>query len=111
MRLSHLAEPELEFGSGLRHPDIRFGIMDYDPFDVHIDGAQSRVKLGIVGSADTIEGTARWIEACSDSFEAMPSRQVNLFPRFSDLRNDEIFRCEFTTSSELQRILVSASRH
>lgn len=27
MRLSHLAEPELEFGSGLRHPDIRFGIM------------------------------------------------------------------------------------
>ncbi len=105
MRISHLAEPELEFGSGLRHPDIRFGIMDYGPFDVHIDGAPRRVKLGIVGSADTVEGTARWIEACSDGFEAKPSRQANLFPRFPGLRNDETFRCEFTTSSELQRIL------
>jgi len=29
----HIAEPELEFGGGGRHLDIRFGLMDHGPFD------------------------------------------------------------------------------
>ena len=105
MKLSHLAEPELEFGGALRHLDIRFGIMDYGPFDLHAEGAPRRIKIGIVGSAETLEGTARWVAACADGFDAKASRQANLFPSFPGLRHDETFRCEFVTSSELQRVL------
>jgi len=103
MRLSHLAEPELEFGSGLRHTDIRFGIMDYGPFDLSAQNAPKRIKLGIIGTAETLEGTAKWVHSCSEGFASKPSRQPNLFPPFPGLRNDETFHCDFLISSELQR--------
>jgi len=105
VKLSHLLEPQLEFGGGLRHPDIRFGIMDYGPFDLHAEGAPKRIKIGIVGSAETVEGTARWVEACAEGFPAKESRQPNLFPPFPGLSTEETFRCEFVTSSELQRVM------
>ena len=55
MKLTHLKEPPLEFGGAFRHTDIRFGIMDYGPFDLGMEGAPKRIRLGIVGSADTVE--------------------------------------------------------
>lgn len=105
MKLSHLPEPPLEFGGAMRHIDIRFGLMDYGPFDFGMEGAPKRIKIGIVGSAETVEGTARWIEACRAGFEAKQSRQPNLFPAFPGLSFEETFRCEFITSDELQRVL------
>lgn len=105
MKLTHLAEPPLEFGGAMRHVDIRFGLMDYGPFDFGMDGAPRHIKVGIVGSAETVEGTARWLESCRTGFAAKPSRQPNLFPPFPGVSFEESFRCEFITSSELQRIL------
>jgi hypothetical protein len=105
LKLSHLKEPSLEFGGAFRHPDIRFGIMDYGPFDVGMEGAPKRIRLGIVGSAETVEGTARWIDSCASGFPAKESRQPNLFPPFPGVGSEETFRCEFVTSDELQAIL------
>ena len=85
MKLSHLTEPPLEFGGAMRHVDIRFGLMDYGPFDAGMEGAPKRIKVGIVGSAETVEGTARWLESCRTGFEAKASRQPNLFPVFPGL--------------------------
>ena len=62
IEISHIDEPELEFGGGGRHLDIRFGIMDYGPFDVAHAEAPKRVRVGIVGSVDTVEGTTRWMD-------------------------------------------------
>ncbi|KPH77059.1 argonaute/piwi family protein [Bosea vaviloviae] len=105
MKLTHLEEPSLEFGGAFRHPDIRFGIMDYGPFDLGMEGAPKRIKLGIVGSAETVEGTARWLETCTTGFSAKKSRQPNLFPPFPGTGFEETFRCEFVTSDELQGVL------
>src|SRR6266487_2062975 len=105
MKLTHLPEPALEFGGAFRHTDIRFGLMDYGPFDLGMESAPKRIKVGIVGSAETVEGTARWLEACSKGFPPKLSRQPNLFPQFPGIGADESFRCEFVTSDELQRIL------
>jgi hypothetical protein len=105
VKLTHLKEPPLEFGGAMRHPDIRFGLMDYGPFDAGMEGAPKRIRLGIVGSAETVEGTARWIERCAAGFPAKESRQPNLFPPFPGTGLDETFRCEFVTSDELQRVL------
>jgi len=65
MNLSILEEPELEFGGGSRHVDIRFGIKDYGPFDLQAPKAPKEVRLGLIGTAETVEGTSRWIEKCS----------------------------------------------
>ncbi|URW75047.1 hypothetical protein M9980_10810 [Sphingomonas donggukensis] len=105
MKLLHLKEPPLEFGGGMRHPDIRFGLMDYGPLDYGMDGVPKRIRLGIVGSAETVEGVARWIETCATGFPAKESRQPNLFPQFPGVGFEQTFRCEFVTSDELQRVL------
>ncbi|MDU7519899.1 MAG: hypothetical protein E7K72_00665 [Roseomonas mucosa] len=105
MKLTHLKEPPLEFSGGVRHPDIRFGVMDFGPFDMGMEGAPKRIKIGIVGSAETVEGSARWIERCASGVPAKESRQPNLFPPFPGFSSDESFRCEFVSSDELQRIL------
>ena len=110
MKLTHLAEPTLEFGSTFRHVDIRFGLMDYGPFDLGMESAPKRVRVGIVGSAETVEGTARWLEACASGFPAKPSRQPNLFPPFPSADSDGTFRCEFATSDELHRVLPQRGR-
>lgn len=105
MKLTHLKEPPLEFGGAFRHPDIRFGIMDYGPFDMGMEGAPKRIRLGIVGSAETVEGTVRWVERCATGLPAKESRQPNLFPSFPGLGFEETFRCEFVTPDELQAVL------
>jgi hypothetical protein len=105
VRLTHLPEPPLEFGGGMRHVDIRFGLMDYGPFDSAMEGAPRRIRVGIVGSGETVEGTSGWLEACRSGFAAKPSRQPNLFPPFPGLTFEETFRCEFVTSDELYRVL------
>lgn len=103
MRLSHLAEPRLEFGANMRHIDSRYGMIDYGPFDAGSAGAPSRIRLGIVGSTETVEGAVQWLHRCSVGLPAKEGRQPNLFPPFPGLGSDSPFRCEFVTSSDLQR--------
>src|SRR5215813_7231866 len=106
IQISHIGEPELEFGGGGRHIDIRFGLMDYGPFDTAYSEAPRRIRIGIVGSAETVEGTARWIERCSAGVPAKSSGQPNLFPPFPGMGPDGAFHCEFVTLPEFQRTLT-----
>ena len=101
----HIAEPELEFGGGGRHLDIRFGLMDHGPFDAAHPEAPRRIRVGIVGSAETVEGADRWIDRCRSGVAAKVSRQPNLFPAFPGLEGDSPFCCDFVTSVDLQRTL------
>ena len=101
----HITEPELEFGRGGRHLDIRFGLTDHGPFDAAHPGAPQRIRVGIVGSAETVEGAVRWIDRCRSGVAAKVSRQPNLFPAFPGLEGDGPFCCDFVTSVDLQRTL------
>lgn len=106
IRISSLDEPFLEFGGGIRHTDIRFGLMDYGPFDAGLEGAPQRVRVGVVGSPETIDGTVAWLDACKTGLPAKKSKQPNLFPRFPGLGPEGAFRCDFSWPSELQRTLL-----
>ena len=97
IEVSHIDEPELEFGGGGRHLDIRFGLMDYGPFDLTQSEAPRRIRIGIVGSAATGEGVARWIERCCAGLPAKASRQPNLFPAFPGLGSDGAKGLSFST--------------
>jgi hypothetical protein len=80
MNLSVLEEPELEFGGGGRHVDIRFGIKDYGPFDLKAPKVPKEVRIGLIGTAETVEGTSRWIEPRAfERFDNSDSR-VSCFP-------------------------------
>src|SRR5436190_23488762 len=105
MNVTFLDEPQLEFGGNGRHIDIRFGIMDNGPLDRTRGTAPRRIRVGLVGSADTIEGTLAWLNRCKSGVAAKPSRQPNLFPRFPGFAADLGFLAELFTEGQLQRTL------
>jgi hypothetical protein len=83
MKLSHLPEPELEFGQAHRHIDIRFGLMDYGPLDAGQTGAPWAVRVGLVGDTETVEGTEEWFARCAVGIEGKANtRLTNLYPPF-----------------------------
>src|SRR5688572_532587 len=93
----------MEFGAGGRHVDIRFGLMNYGPLDVTSDLAPRRIRVGIVGAPENIEGLREWLNRCRLEIPAKPSRQPNLFPRFPGFRSDYGFHSTLTLESLLER--------
>jgi hypothetical protein len=104
VKADHLDEPELEFGVS-NHIDIRFGLMNYGPFDVASDFAPKEIRVGIVGTPATIEGTREWLEKCRNEIPAKDSKQPNLFPRFPGFREDTAFRAKLMMGSSLERTI------
>lgn len=102
MKTEFLHEPELEFGTG-KHIDIRFGLMNYGPLDFDQSLAPKKIKLGIVGSPESIEGTVKWLEKCRTGIAAKPSKRPNLFPRFPGFGEGMNLLADFVLDSQLQR--------
>ncbi len=82
MKIEFLPEPELEFGSGGRHIDIRFGMMHHKPLDYASASAPKEIQLGVIGSSETVEGLESWLEKCKQGIEPKKSKQPYLFPEF-----------------------------
>lgn len=105
MKLELLEEPELEFGHKGRHIDIRFGIKTNGPLSVEEPDAPRDIKVGIVGTAATIEKLVLWMHECRSQIPGKPSKKPNLFPSFPGFRLDQCFYCDWNTSDKLQRAL------
>jgi hypothetical protein len=91
MNIDFLDEPNLEFGSGGHHIDVRFGIMQHGPLDRGSSTAPAQLRVGIVGTEETIEGVQKWLEKTSCGTPAKDSRLVNLFPPFPGFSNNTCF--------------------
>jgi hypothetical protein len=104
-----LNEPELEFGGGFRHVDIRFGIMSYGPFDVTSELAPKRIRIGIVGTEKSVERFLCWLEQCKSGLQAKAGNKPNLFPRFPGLGEDVGLRATVVTGKELIRTIQHKS--
>jgi hypothetical protein len=104
MRIDFLPEPELEFGVN-HHIDIRFGLMNYGPVDYASALAPKEIRLGIVGTTETVEGVQRWLERCREEIPAKASRLSNLFPRFPGFRPDVGFYSTLVMATRLQRTI------
>ncbi len=102
MKIEFIQEPELEFGTG-KHVDIRFGLMNHGAFDYADSLSPKQVKVGIVGTPETVEGTQRWLQRCKDEVPAKPSNQPNLFPRFPGFRPEFGFHSTLVLNTQLQR--------
>lgn len=103
MKVELLNEPDLEFGDCGTHPDIRFGLMRYGPLDYAQPSAPKTIRLGIVGSPQSVSGVCSWLEQCGRGIAAKPSRQPNLFPPFPGTGPEDGLRCSLVMSHELLR--------
>jgi hypothetical protein len=107
MKVFFLPEPELEFGVD-RHIDIRFGLMNYGPLDFESDLSPKQIRLGVIGTSETIEGICSWLERCRNGIAAKKSRQPNLFPRFPGCMADVGLRTTLVSDARLQRTISQA---
>lgn len=82
MKLSFLHEPELEFGNAGTHVDIRHGVMRYGPLDLGEDTAPKQIRVGLIGTDQTIAAIRQWLDLCRTGIKAKQSKQPNLFPPF-----------------------------
>ena len=104
MKTDFFHEPELEFGTG-RHIDIKFGLMNYGPFDFDSSLAPKEIKLGIVGTPETIEGVATWLVKCRTGIAAKSSKRPYLFPRFPGFGKEMPLCADFVLDNKLQRAI------
>lgn len=77
-----IPEPELEFGGNQRHVDIRYGLTDHGPLDAG-EGGPKEVRLGVVGTSETVNGFGKWLERCRSGIPAKKSRFHHLYAPFS----------------------------
>lgn len=105
MRLEHLQEPELEFGDGGRHVDVRFGLMQFGPLDRDTVHAPGDIRVGIVGTAETVEGVTQWLDHCRTGIAAKQSRQPNLFPPFPGFSRDTTFGADLILDSGFHGVI------
>jgi hypothetical protein len=92
MRAEFLHEPPLDFGAG-SHVDVRFGIQRYGVLDFD-DPSRRAIRVGIVGSGETVEELLRWIARISKGVTAKESNQPNLFPAFPGIGPDHGFHVQ-----------------
>ncbi len=95
-------EPPLEFGEGGLHIDVRFGLMRHGPLEPE---RAREVRLGVIGTSETVEGFQQWIDACARGIPAKTSRQQNLFVGFPGIGDDNPFRCSFSIDQGAIRAL------
>lgn len=92
----------LEFGDGGRHIDPRMGLVDYGPLQP-MPG--DRVRIGVIGTADTADGLAQFIERCTSGIAGKKSVLANLYPPFPGIGNRNPFRCTFEVDPGARRII------
>lgn len=96
LNLEFLPEPELEFGGGGKHIDVRFGLMQFGPLDRGTPHPPSEIRVGIVGTSESIDGVRKWLERGKAPIPAKKSRLPNLFPDFPG------FSCDSTFESQIE---------
>lgn len=111
MKAALLQEPELIFGNG-SHIDIKFGLMQYGPFDAKSPQAPREIKLGIIGTNDTIEQLLGWILSIKNGVAAKKSKKENLFPLFPGYGEGTnlpaTFICDTTTTRSISQSTIKS---
>ena len=94
MEAQLIEEPELEFGFGGTHQDLRFGVMEHGPSDRGVDRKPSEIRLAIVGTERSIEDSCCWITKARAGLEGSGSKKMNLFPGFPGFTKGAGFDCD-----------------
>jgi hypothetical protein len=71
IKIDYLREPKLQFGDYFEHEDAKTGLAEFGPFGKNIAGLHpSEIKLGFIGTRETISGAIEWVERCGEFIES-----------------------------------------
>ncbi|SCL20615.1 hypothetical protein GA0074692_0921 [Micromonospora pallida] len=105
MRAHVLHEPELEFRTGNRHIDPRYGISVFGPADADSPAAPHQIPVALVGPAQAIDGIRSWLQRCQNQIDAKDTKpgQENLHQPFPGFSSDAQFGAELIFDDSLVR--------
>ena len=82
--LEHLEEPHLQFGAYFEHQDCKTGLAEYGPFGQNIEGLHpSEIKLGFIGTRETVAGAKEWIRECGSPIESSNIKAIGASSRYA----------------------------
>ncbi|MGZ3657883.1 MAG: argonaute/piwi family protein [Bdellovibrionota bacterium] len=104
-----VAEPKLEFGGGNLSVDPKTGIATFGPWGSDGEAAQKQIRLGIIGTGETISAAVNWLDRCrTEVVPGDPDVDSILFPAFPGLEDEKGFNCRLDFPQRLQEILTPA---
>ena len=90
-------DPDLEFGNSNRCADMRFGIGHFGTFDFDNRDGPREIKLGFVGTEETIGSLVEWLKKCESQIPGKtPSKQPRLYPPFPGYARNHSFHSSFS---------------
>ncbi|MFP5274254.1 argonaute/piwi family protein [Coleofasciculus sp.] len=102
IKIEHLEEPKLQFARDFEHEDSKTGLAEFGPFGQNVSGLHpSEIRLGFIGTRETISGAKEWIEECSHPIESQNIKVVN---RRSHLEASSLFPEEFSQNTQRTRL-------
>lgn len=105
MKLTMLAEPLLEFGTGT-HICPRTGIEHMGVYDKRDELRRTELRIGVVGRGEGIDLLDEWLEMCRDGIERKTgSKLLNLFRGFGGINTDYGFLTRLINSPQYTRTL------
>ncbi len=102
----HIPEPRLIFAGGHLWEDPKTGILQFGPASPD-HGARTSIRVGVIGTADTIQQLRAWVERGRMPIGAGLNKKGKpydpvLFPEFPGFNGDHPFRCELDLSDRLR---------
>ncbi len=108
MKIEHVNEPRLIFGSG-EHICPRRGIQEYGVYDLKQTTRKKDVFVGGVGSSECIDLLANWMERCRGVIAApSDAKQENLRLPFCGFSENTGYRSNLTFSSDLSKAIKNS---
>jgi len=109
VRATLLEEPSLEFASGSRHQDPRFGIAQYGPVDLESPSAPRAITIGLIADQQGLSNLQEWLESCRDPIAPKSTDRPGLWPEFPGFASTRGFQSELVFDPRLQRPIAKRS--
>ena len=103
----HLREPAVLFGAGQPAPDPKTGLALYGPCRSADDPGLSQMRLGIVGTGETVQAVQAWLTRCRGPIHPDRAHEADpyLFPSFPGMEGSAGFGCRLEFPSALVELL------
>src|ERR1700730_2649460 len=102
---SQLQEPDLRFGGGHCCMDPRTGLAAYGPYGTGLPEEPRQIRVGIVGTQESIEKVLKLMEEISQPIEQDANIDCVLHPSFPGLNIQGPFQVHLVTQSQWHRRL------
>lgn len=106
MRAAFIPEPLLEFHAGT-HIDIRYGLANLGPLELKDVAEPRSIRVGIVGTPETVEGVRGWLERAAEGVEAPLVGHPHTAPPFPGLSADSSLAARLVFDARTERTIAN----